>query len=426
MSHKKTIIESKITGDKVVKIDHSSGLTIFVCEMEGFSTTEALFGTKYGSINNIFKTAEDTEYTTVPEGIAHFLEHKLFENKDIDVFELYAKTGASANAFTSFDKTCYLFNTSENVYENLKILLTFVQEPYFTQESVDKEQGIIGQEIKMTDDNPSWRILFNMLKAMYHNHPVKINIAGTVKSIAQIDAPLLYKCYNSFYNLHNMVLSIAGNVSVDEVIKVADECLKPCKNIQLETVYPIEPDSVVQNEIIDYLPVGIPMFNLGFKSKPEVGYDNLKAEMEAYLVSNTLIDSSSTLYESLMNDGLINSEFSATVFNGNGFFNVIFSGESKDIYEVKNRIFAEIKKAQINGLDKDTFNLVKKSIYSEFIRDYNNVSDVANDIISSYIVGVNPFDSLEILTNVSYEDAQRCLNERFKFDKSVLSIISMS
>lgn len=424
MSYKKTIIESKITGDKVVKIEHSSGLDIFVCEMEGFSTTEALFGTKYGSINTIFKTAEDTEFTTVPEGIAHFLEHKLFENEDTDVFDLYAKTGASANAFTSFDKTCYLFSTSENVYESLRILLSFVQEPYFTQENVDKEQGIIGQEIKMTDDNPSWRVLFNMLKGMYHNHPVKINIAGTIDSIAKIDAPLLYKCYYTFYNLHNMALSIAGNVKVDEVLKIADEVLKPCKDIKLETIPPKEPDTIVQSEVVEHLPVGVPIFNLGFKSKPEVGKQNLIAEMEAYLVATTLIDTTSTLYENLMNDGLISTDFSTTVFNGDGFFSVIFSGESQNIYEVKNRLFAEIDKAKSNGLDRDVFNLVKKSLYSEFIRDYNNVSEVANDIMNSYITGVQPFESLEVLANVSYEDAQRCLLERFDFEKSVLSIIN--
>ncbi|MGN1411601.1 MAG: EF-P 5-aminopentanol modification-associated protein YfmH [Oscillospiraceae bacterium] len=423
MSNRKTVIESKITGDKIVKIEHSSGLDIFVCEMEGFSTTEALFGTKYGSINTTFKTTQDADFTTVPEGIAHFLEHKLFENEDTDVFELYAKTGASANAFTSFDKTCYMFDTSENVYESLKILLTFVQQPYFTKENVDKEQGIIGQEIQMCNDNPSWKVFFNMLKGMYHNHPVKIDIAGTIDSIAQIDAPLLYKCYNTFYNLNNMVLSIAGNVKVDEVLKIADECLKPCKDIHLETISPEEPETIVQSEIVEHLPVGVPIFYLGFKSKPEVGFENIKAEMEAYLVANTIADASSPLYENLLNDGLINSEFAVEVFNGDGFFSVIFSGESSNVHEVKKRIFAEIEKAKIYGLDKSMFELVKKSVYGSFIREYNNVSDVANNMINSYMAGVLPFDTLDILVNVSYEDAQKCLMERFNFDKSVLSII---
>lgn len=423
MVNNRTIIESSITGDKIVKIEHSSGLTILICEMEGFKTTEALFGTKYGSIDTTFKTKSDSNYITVPEGIAHYLEHKLFENEDTDVFELYAKTGASANAFTSFDKTCYLFSCSENYLESLKILLSFVQEPYFTKETVDKEQGIIAQEIKMTNDNPSWRVFFNMLKAMYHNHPVSIDIAGTVESISNITADLLYKCYNTFYNLNNMVLSIAGNVKEDEILKVADELLKPCQDFKLETIMPTEPDTIVQSEIIANLPVGLPLFNLGFKSTPEVGYNNLKAEMETYLVLNTLADVSSPLYESMLNDGLINSEFGVEVFNGNGFFSAIFSGESSDPNEVKNRIFKEIQNATLNGLDKNRFEMVKRSVYGNFIAESNNVSAMANNMINSYMANVNPFDSLEILVNISYEDVMNCLNYRFNLDKSVLSII---
>ena len=153
---KKTIVSPQ-TGDKYTHIHHKSGLEILVCEMEGYSTTEAMFGTKYGSINTQFKTAADKDYCTVPEGIAHFLEHKLFENEDCDVFDLYAKTGANANAFTSFDKTCYFFSCSDNFKASLEILLSFVQSPYFTPESVAKEQGIIGQEIRMCDDDPGWR-----------------------------------------------------------------------------------------------------------------------------------------------------------------------------------------------------------------------------------------------------------------------------
>ena len=201
-----TTISSPNTGDKYTHIHHKSGLEILVCEMEGFSTTEAMFGTKYGSINTQFKTAADKDYCTVPEGIAHFLEHKLFENEDCDVFDLYAKTGASANAFTSFDKTCYFFSCSDNFKASLKILLSFVQSPYFTPESVAKEQGIIGQEIKQYDDAPDWRLMFAMYECLYTAHPVRDDIAGSVKSIAQITPETLYTCHRAFYAPSNMVL----------------------------------------------------------------------------------------------------------------------------------------------------------------------------------------------------------------------------
>ena len=185
----------------------------------------------------------------MPEGIAHFLEHKLFENEDCDVFDLYAKTGANANAFTSFDKTCYFFSCSDNFKASLEILLSFVQSPYFTPESVAKEQGIIGQEIRMCDDDPGWRVFFNMLCGLYQKHPVRIDIAGTIESIAEITDDLLYRCYRTFYNLHNMVLAVAGKCTVDEVLEVADRLLKPCEDQKLETVFPEETLDIVREAV---------------------------------------------------------------------------------------------------------------------------------------------------------------------------------
>ncbi len=417
------VIHDEITGEKYNYIKHSSGLDILVWEMEGFSSTEALFGTKYGSINTMFKTEDDENYTAVPEGIAHFLEHKLFENEDTDVFDLYAKTGASANAYTSFDKTCYLFSCSDNYQESLKILLSFVQKPYFTKESVDKEQGIIGQEIKMTEDNPGWRVFFNLLKCLYHNHPVKIDIAGTVESIAKIDADLLYKCYGTFYNLHNMVLSIAGNVKTDEVIKIADELLIPTKDKKLETVFEEEPYGIVQKEVVQKMPVGTPIFHIGFKSNALIGYEGLKAEMEAYVAVNVIADAFSELYKELMDDGLVNNSFSTEVFNGDGYFTVIFAGESKDPREVLNRIKMAINKAKKDGLNREHFDVIKKATYGSTIREFNNVDSVANLLINNYFSNLSPFDGVKILSQMTYEDVQSCLVERFDTENVAISII---
>ena len=205
-----------LLGDSFFEIKHDTGLRIFVYPKKGYSTTYAVFGTNYGSIDTFIKTVGN-DATPIPEGTAHFLEHKLFESEELDAFERFAKTGANANAYTSFDKTCYLFSCSSNFSKNLEILLDFVQHPYFTQQTVEKEQGIIGQEIRMYQDEPSWQVLFNLLKLMYHKHPVKIDIAGTVESIAEITADTLYGCYNNFYNLNNMVLAVVGNTTVDEV-----------------------------------------------------------------------------------------------------------------------------------------------------------------------------------------------------------------
>ncbi|MBS6163048.1 MAG: insulinase family protein, partial [Clostridiales bacterium] len=205
-------VKSARIGDHYYEVQHPSGLKILVYPKNDNNSTYAVFGTRYGSVDMAFHLKGEQEVHRVPAGIAHYLEHKLFESEDGDAFARYAKTGAAANAYTSFNNTCYLFSTTDQVYESLEILLDFVQSPFFTEQTVQKEQGIIGQEIRMYDDDPQWRVMFNLLECLYHTHPVKIDIAGTVESIAQITPEYLYLCYNTFYNLHNMVLCIAGNV----------------------------------------------------------------------------------------------------------------------------------------------------------------------------------------------------------------------
>lgn len=419
----KKILKSK-TGDSCLYVKHPSGLDIYICEMEGFSTVEALFGTKYGSINTMFKTNQDTEYTTVPEGIAHFLEHKLFENEDCDVFELYAKTGASANAFTSFDKTCYLFSCSKNYLESLEILLKFVQAPYFTAESVAKEQGIIGQEIQMVNDNPDWRVFFNLLRCLYENHPVKIDIAGTIESIAQIDADLLYKCYNTFYNLNNMVLSIAGNIKADEVLEICDKYLKPCEDKGLETVFPEESDNIVKSEIFETQPVGVPIFNIGYKCTPQSGYKLCEESFKSDICASLLADTSSEFYQNLLSAGIINSTFGFETFCGDGYFSLIFSGESNQPDVVRDKIIAEIERIKSEGADKQLFNRIKKSIYGRLVRQLNNVEAVANIMLNSSMNGVSPYDELEILSAMTYDDVINFMKSELFTEKLAMSVVA--
>ena len=419
----KNIITSPDTGDSCIHVKHSSGLDIYICEMPGFSSVEALFGTKYGSVNTMFKMRDDKEYTVVPEGIAHFLEHNLFENEDCDVFELYAKTGASGNAFTSFDKTCYLFSCSKNYQDSLRILLDFVQKPYFTQETVDKEQGIIGQEIKMTNDNPEWRVFFNMLRCMYHSHPVKIDIAGTVESIAQIDADLLYKCYYTFYNLNNMVLSIAGNISADEVLAICDECLRPCEDKGLETVFPDEPDDIVMPEFFETQPVGAPIFNIGYKCHACRGQERLKKTMAASVASSLLSDASSDMYKRLLDEGVINSTFGTEVFNGDGYFTVIFSGESSDPAKVRDALIEETDRMLREGIDEKDFERIRKSTYGMLIRELNNVEAVANLLINAHMDGVGPYDTISVLSHMTSKDVLDFMKEEMVREHMVMSVI---
>ncbi|MBP3798923.1 MAG: insulinase family protein [Ruminococcus sp.] len=420
----KEIIRSERFGEQYSLIHHPSGLDILVWKMENYSTTEALFATRYGSVNTCFKTAKTGDFIEVPEGIAHYLEHKLFENEDTDVFDLYAATGANANAFTSFDETAYTFSTTQNWDKALEILLDFVQKPYFTQENVDKEQGIIAQEIKMGLDSPFRKSYFNLLAALYKEHPVKIDIAGTVESIAKITPELLYDCYNTFYNLHNMVLSIAGNVDEDKVIEICDRLLKPAEELKLECKFPEEGSGVVTHRITDKFPIGRPIFDIGFKSEPCSGLEYERRVVIARMVMQLIFGSASPLYKQLFDDGLINSQSGFSVFSGSGsYFSCIFSGESKDPDEVYKRLLAEIERVKKEGFDRETFELIKKSRYGSMVRALGNVETLADGMVDSYFNGTSVFDEAEALAAVTMEDCTAALDTMFSEENSAISII---
>lgn len=419
----KEIIKSSRLGESYTVVHHPSGLDALIWKMEGFTTTEAVFATKYGSVNNCFKTKDRDDFITVPEGIAHFLEHKLFENEDTDVFDLYAKTGANANAYTSFDETAYIFSCSENWEDSLEILLDFVQKPYFTEQSVHKELGIIGQEIKMCSDSPERQCFYNLLRAMYVNHPIKIDIAGTVESIAEITPELLYQCYHTFYNLHNMVLAIAGNVDEDKVIEICDRMLKPCDDLQIETKLPDEPEEVAQKEIRQSFPVGNPLFNIGFKCKPYEGRELYKMADTASVVLHMLIGSSSPLYKQLFDDGLINSQFGVEVFTSVGVFAPMISGESHDPMELYKRFLAEIDRVKAEGFDKELFANEKRSMYGDIVRGSNNPERAVDILSESYLEGADAFCESEILAQMTIEDCQKVLELLFDKDKAAISII---
>lgn len=405
-----------------VKAELDCGLSVYVMEKPHFSSSYAVFGTKYGSIDTKFsKNGEDE--ICVPEGIAHFLEHKLFESEDGDAFAKYAETGASANAFTSFDRTCYLFSCSDKFYENLDILLSFVQSPYFTQATVQKEQGIIGQEIRMYDDSPGWRVMFNMLKAMYSNHPVRIDIAGTVESIAKIDADLLYKCYETFYNPSNMFICIAGNVDTDRVLNQIEGSIKSSEPSEIIRGEFHEPDCVASNFTEERLAVSIPLFCLGFKQKIASPYRRLKSKICVNLLLDIICGDASPLYAKLMNEGLINDDFDCEYFYGNGYAAVIFEGESFDPKRVAEEIKAEIERIRVDGIDKKLFSAVKSAAYGNMIRKFNSVEALATQLTECAMCDYDLFEEIRLLKTASYDDVFKRLDV-FCNENAVLSVIN--
>lgn len=416
-------IRNEQLGEAFFDITHPSGLKILVMPKKGYSGAYAIFATKYGSIDTALPQA-DGSYKEIPEGTAHFLEHKLFESEDLDAFERFAKTGASANAYTSFDRTGYLFSCTGNFKKNLEILLDFVQHPYFTQQTVEKEQGIIGQEIMMYKDAPDWECTFNVLRALYHNHPVKVDIAGSCQSIAEISADLLYECYNSFYDLGNMVLAIAGNVNVEDVIEVADRVIEKKANGSLIQRKPIdEPKEVVTDYIEEKLAVASPQFMIGYKENWETPERSTKEEIAMDMLLDIISGTSSDLYKRLLDMKLINTTFSFEYFTGFGYSSVLFGGESSDPKAVQEEINAEIDRFRENGIDEKTFSRTRKKLYGRMIMGLNDIDEIANDMALSYFAGENIFTDFEIYKTITPEYLEELLNKTLQKEYSALSVI---
>ncbi|MBO5358152.1 MAG: insulinase family protein [Clostridia bacterium] len=414
----KQVFESDF-GESYIKCEHESGLKIYILEKPLYNSAYAIFGTKYGSIDNCFSV--NGEKVEVPEGIAHFLEHKLFESEDGDAFTRYAETGAYANAFTSFDKTCYLFSCSSRFYDNLEILLDFVQSPYFTAATVEKEQGIIGQEIRMYDDSPGWRVMFNMLLGMYKNHPVRIDIAGTTDSIAEITDELLYKCYNTFYNPQNMFLCIAGNVNTEKILKMVENGIKPKEKFDLCRIMPTEPDEVLQPEIVQALEVATPMFCFGYKENAD-SMPTVKERICTAVLLEMIAGDASPLYKSLTERGLINDEFSFEYFNGPGYSAVIFEGESSNPKKVADEIKAEINRLKEEGLNKKLFTAIRSGLYGNAIRGFNSIENIAMGLVDCAMNDTDLFDDVKYLKAITVDDVYKRLS-RLDDNKTVLSVI---
>lgn len=415
----RTVFKNSLLGEYTY-LNLEGGPSVYIMEKSGFSSSYAVFGTRYGSIDTRFGR-EGQEEIEVPAGIAHFLEHKLFENEEGDTFARFAKTGAYANAFTTFDRTCYLFSCTKNFEENLDILLDFVQSPYFTAETVEKEQGIIGQEIKMYEDSAGWRVFFNMLSELYENHSVKIDIAGTVESIAKIDDRLLYECYNTFYNPENMYICIAGNVNTDEVISRIESSIKKDRGFKITRSDFIETDSVKSRYIEQSLEIAKPMFCLGYKENLGNRYPTVKERVVAGIALEVLCGDCSALYRRLIDSSLISDEFSSEYFEGRGYSAFVFEGETDEPRKVAEEISREIKHLIENGIDEKLLDAIKKSAFGDAVKRFDSVEGIVMDMIDCAVSGGELFDTVNILREITAED----ITERLKALKDECSVLSV-
>ncbi len=416
-------IESSRLGDFYYKVKHPSGLTILLYPKEDASTVYAIFGTRYGSVDNCFRRGDEEKAETVPEGIAHFLEHKLFESEDGDAFMRFAQTGASANAYTSSERTCYLFSCTDRLYDSLEILLDFVQSPYFTEQTVQKELGIISQEIKMYDDDPPYRAEMNYMQAMYQKHPIRIDTAGTVESIAKITPEYLYRCYNTFYNLNNMALVLCGAFDVDKVLEMCDRMLVPSKSVKIERVFPKEPETVGAALVEDKLPVTMPLFEFGYKEPAGKGFMSEKDVAAVEVLLEILASDASPLFQDLLARGLVNkSSFDYYYYEGAGFATATFSGESKDPKAVADAIQTEADRLFREGIPPEDFERAKRSMYGENVAALNSTANIANGLINFAFKGREFFTYIDALAELKPQDCFEKL-KILKKDRSVLSIV---
>ncbi len=420
-------LESKLLREQVLMGVHESGLKVYIVPKTGFCKYYAIYGTEYGSIDTVLKVPGSDEVINLPDGIAHFLEHKLFEEEDGgNAFDRFALTGANSNAFTSFDMTAYLFSCTDSFYENLDILMDFVNHPYFTDENVKKEQGIIGQEIKMYDDDPGWRLFFNMLQAMFVNNPVKTDIAGTIESIAKITPDLLYKCTSAFYNPSNMFLVMVGDIDAEKTMEIIDKYVDKAKDKgEIKRQKVDEPRLSQKTEVYQKMSVSKPQFMIGFKEFETdlKGSELLKKQIETRILLSLLFGKSSEFFIKLYEEGLIDGSFSADseIEKKYGFSSV--SGESKDPKAVYKKVMERIEKVKKEGLDNGEINRIKKVLIGSNLRGYNDVERIGNNFIRDFMAGINPFEYEEIAEKITKEDLTRRLNEHFVAEGAVLSVV---
>ncbi len=405
---------------------HKSGLKVFLIPKRGYQKKFAAFATRYGSIDNEFFLPGHREAKRVPDGIAHFLEHKLFEQEGGSAMERFSELGASPNAYTGFNQTVYLFSATDRFADSLGLLLEFVQNPHITGESVEREKGIIGQEIGMYQDNPGWRVFFNLLNAMYKTNPVRIEIAGTRESIAKIDRETLIECYRAFYHPSNMIMTVCGDVSPNDVFSIVEKGIsKTSPQGEIKRVFPHREEKTVCRYTEQSLSVSTPIFQLGFMDpeSPADGLELIKREAAVKILLDMILGRASELYNDLYNEGLINSTFDMDYTIERNYAFSIMGGESGHPVKVRDRIARYLRTLGSKGLNKIDFERSRGAMTGRFIRQFNSVEKISHAFISVYFKGVYLFDYFDVYDRIDFGYAKDVFYSHFDLDKLVLSVI---
>ena len=417
------VIESLKIKEKIYMEKLENGLTIMIVPKNTTNKKYVIWGTHFGSIDNHFIMPNTKEEVSVPDGVAHFLEHKMFEQENgRNSLDVLMALGVDANAYTTNNHTAYLFETTENFYEALDELMDYVQHPYFTDENVEKEKGIIGQEIGMYDDDPGWRLYMNALDCLYHDNLIKLDVAGTVESISKIDKDVLYKCYNTFYNPSNMVMVVCGDFEPEKMLEeIKKRLVEKPKQGEIKRIYAQEKKEIHMPYKEDTMEVSSPIFMIGFKDEIEEK-NKIQRHIAIEILMNMLIGKSSSLYQKLYNDGLLMSQPDLDYEFSNDYAHVLIASQSKEPKKIQEELLKEIKILQEN-FDEAHFNRIRKKVSGDYVAEYNNVADISRMLLSDYFKGVQTFDYIEQFSTVTLEYTRQILQEVFDEKKCILSVI---
>ncbi len=412
------IQKSEELGETTYITTLKNGLTVYVCKKEGYKKKMGLFGTKYGSIINDFVDISTGKRIQVPDGIAHFLEHKLFEKEGENALDMFSKMGVSSNAYTTFDHTVYFFETIEKFEESIDMLVKLIKEPYFTKENVEKEQGIIGQEISMYDDDPGFVVYFNALRAMYKKHPIRIDIAGTIETISHIDKDLLYTCYHTFYSSQNMFFIVVGDVDVDETVKRIEQNI--CKYEEnygknetiskIEKFLEIEDREIAQKEISKAMDIYMPQICLGYKLDVVTKQEILRREAICSMISDMYFSKLTKFYEEEYEKGIITEPVSFDYEGSQYFSHVILSSVTKKVNELKDDLLKYIHKIKNEPIDSTLFELIKKKKLGSIVMSAENLNISYRRIIEAILENVDIYDDIAILKSITENDIREFLN----------------
>lgn len=419
-----TLKEYKKIGESLYSGKLPNGLTVFVIPKQGFYKSYAFFAADYGGADKRYRLNSD--WIDTPDGVAHFLEHKMFDSEDGDVLTKFSVNGASPNAYTSPDVTAYHFDCTEKFTENLEILLSFVSTPYFTPESVDKEQGIIAQEISMYDDDPDHCLYYGLMRSLFDHNPLRDSVAGTIGSIANITAETLYSCHSAFYRPSNMALCVVGDVAPSVVMDIA------------ERVLPEEPGDVPERDygapetllpatsgFSGEMEVNLPVFLAGCKMNPAPrGSDSLRLDLVSALALEVLMGHSSPLFFRLYGSGLVCNDFSATFDSAAGAAYTIFGGETRDPQRVFGEVCKEIRALSANGPDIRLYDRIKKAAIGSHIRMLNSFDAICGNITGGFFRGFDAFEAPEILASITIDEIAAFYRENLNPENMTISIIN--